>query len=717
MSAIADAFKAITHDAVLFKAQHLWKDASDPDEQATAMELLTDTLLSISNDTKRSAYIKQICDINKKSIKPTDLRKAVNEEQKRRIAADSKKKMDAEFNKKVQSAADADLPEDFKGTMKDVHDALKYGIYTHDNVYYSRGGMKGDYPISNFTMRILYHVDTSDEQAFRLIAVKNVWGFEVVINMNTDDFVALGQFKKVLARRGDFIFKGADSDLTRLQEFLQRDETKTTYIKTLGYHPRGNFWAWANGIMPDGGDFIAIDQYGIIPYQEKNYFIPACSKMYIEKDEQFVNEKKFVYTTNESKVTFSEWAVIFYKSYGKKCIPAVLFYIGSLFRDIIMKQVQRYPLLNLFGPPGAGKGQMAESIMALFGERQDQIMLGGASTVVGFMRKFAQFRNAIVWLDEYKNNLPLKFIESFKNIYDGKGYERGKMTNDFTTESTPIHSSCILSGQDMPTQEPALFMRVIMLAFEEGKFTEAQRENFKLLKDAEATGLSYITAQLFCHRNIIQQNFKQKLDIIFKEVMAEAANTEIDDRMIMNISILLTFMHLLQQVLQFPFTYKEAKIFLINNMQWQHAVLAGNNDVAKFWGVIESLFAQDVVKEDHDFMLEDGYIYLRLMQVHPLYVKELKLRGDNNFLSKSTLEHYLQLDKTIFIDRVRKRFRDGSNNHCYQMKYSRLNIDIIRVKPGATENLEQSDYRMNQKYEEMGIMTDKDKELVNTNPF
>lgn len=724
MNNIQAAFANITFDAVTWKANHLWHAAKDPDEQAAAMDELTNMLLCIGNDTKRSAYIRQIAEENKKTLKATELKKSVADEQKRREKEQAAKKLQADFDKQIQSAADAGLPEDFKGDKKDIMDALKFGVYEHEKVYYSRGAKGADYPVSNFTMRILYHVDTSDEQAFRLIAVKNVYGFEVVINMNTDDFVSLGQFKKVLARRGDFIFKGADSDLTRLAEFLQRDEIKTTYIKTLGYHPRGNFWAWANGIMPmtdnsaplTAHTFIPIDAHGIIPFNNKNYFIPACSKMYAEKDDQFVNERKFIYCNSDK--TFQNWAQIFYNAYGKKSIPAILFYIGSLFRDIIMKQVQRYPLLNLFGPPGAGKGQMAESLMAMFGERQDQIMLGGASTVVGFMRKFAQFRNAVVWLDEYKNNLPIKFIESFKNIYDGKGYERGKMTNDFTTESTPIHSSCILSGQDMPTQEPALFMRVIMLAFEDGKFSEKQRDNYKILKEDEITGAySSITCSLFTYRNIIEKNYKHTLDVVFKEVNLETANTEIDDRMIMNIALLLTFMNLLQHQVKFPFTYKEAKTFLIENMRHQHAVLAGNNDVAKFWGVVESLFAQDIIKDEHDFVLEDGYIYLRLMQVHPLYVKELKARNDAVYLSKSTLEHYLKLDHTLYVDYVRKRFKDGSNNWCYKMKYARLNIDMLKIKPDAAENNEQFKARAAKRYEEMGVQVDNEIKETEGNPF
>lgn len=705
---IKEQFHSLHQDGVLWKARRLWQNATDADEQATAMDALVDMICSISNETKRLAYIDLVQKQNK--IKNSLLKKQVKDLLQRREAkrqADIvKKKLEAQF----QNADDAGLPNTFNGN---IHDAIRYGIYEHEGVYYTRGSKGGDYPVSNFTMKILYHVNTSDEQAFRLIAVKNVYGFEAFINLNTDDFVSLGSFKKVLARRGDYIFKGTDSDLSRLQEFLQKDEVSTVYIKTLGWHKRGHFYAFANGVVPVGTaedelKFVEADEYGIIQYHDKNYFIPAVSKMYLEKDEMFVNEKKFIYRKPDPQFQFKEWSQLFYDTYGDKSIPGILFYMGALFRDIVMKKMQRFPLLNLFGPPGSGKGQFAESLMCLFGEKQDQIMLGGASTVVGFMRKFAQFCNALVWLDEYKNNLPFKFIESFKNIYDGKGYERGKMTNDFSTESTPIHSACLLSGQDMPTLEPALFMRVILLTFEDGKFSDEQRKNFQRLKDIESKGLSYITANLIQYRDFFEQHFKDQYETIFKQTYKEdVANVEIDDRMIVNISMLLTFYNLFKDKVQFPFTYAEAKAFLIDNMRQQHSILAGNSDVAKFWDVIQSLFGQDIISEGKDFMLEDGYIYLRLMQVYPFYMKEMRQRGDANVLGKPTLEHYLRLDKSIFSDYTRKRFPDSSNNWCYKMKYAKLQqdlkIDLIKVKKGAFETDDQHRHQMQSKYTEMGV--------------
>jgi vacuolar-type H+-ATPase subunit I/STV1 len=281
---IQEMLRVRHRDAVLWKAESLWTNAMDVDSQAGAIEEITAMLMCMRQEAKRSSYISAIADEQnnrakahakqvvglekeiegcekvvkrlqaKKKSTPEDdallrdtlshikdvtteldeLKANVVAELQERIltaqvktAVKEKKQrmeamqMDAKLQQNIKSAADVGLPDDFKGNIKDILDAIKYGIYLHDNIYYSRGP-KGDYAISNFTMKIFYHVKTGDENAFRLIAVKNVYGIEVTINMNTDDFVSLGSFKKVLARHGDFVFKGADSDLSRLQEYLQR---------------------------------------------------------------------------------------------------------------------------------------------------------------------------------------------------------------------------------------------------------------------------------------------------------------------------------------------------------------------------------------------------------------------------------------------------------------------------------------------------------------
>src|SRR5690606_15180206 len=94
------------------------------------------------------------------------------------------------------------------GTEENAKDVHTYGFWESNGVYMSIN-LKGKHvAISNFTMRILFHVATSNEEAYRMIIIRNIHGFETDININTDDFVSAGSFKKVIARKGNFLWMG-----------------------------------------------------------------------------------------------------------------------------------------------------------------------------------------------------------------------------------------------------------------------------------------------------------------------------------------------------------------------------------------------------------------------------------------------------------------------------------------------------------------------------
>ena len=584
----------------------------------------------------------------------------------------------------------------------DETEAVMFGIYEYNNRYWALGKF-GKYEISNFTMKVLYHVQTSADTAYRLIEIKNVFGKTKIINLNTDDFVSLGPFKKVIARAGNYIFKGVDSDLGKLQEKLQRDEKPTQLVQTLGWNKRGSFYAFANGIVPCQPDedvskplqFHPSDEYGIITHEERNYFIPANSKIFEDKDNLFANDKKFLFVNN-NHCNFETWSTLNYQVYGEKAIIGQLYYIAACFRSIIFPAIgRRFPILNCYGQRGSGKGTFLESLMWLYGKPQDQIMLGGASTTVGFMRKFAQFSDAFVWLDEYKNNIAPKMLESLKNIYDGIGYERGKKDNSFETESTPINSACVLSGQEMPTAEPALFTRVIMLSFKPGKgWGDEDRRRFKKLQKMQEQYLTHITANLVRYRHLFEEKYKSEFESTFPEIIKKVNNKEVDERMMLNISALAAVYKVAEGFLKFPFTYEHAEKFLIKNMSDQFTILAGSDDVAKWWQVVENLFTMGTIKEGTDFELADGYLYIRIQQVHPHYQKELRSRNDSHVLDKSTLEHYVKMDAAVYCDYERKRFEDGSNSWVHKFIYKALGIDLIRIKDAN---------HAKSKYLEMGI--------------
>lgn len=588
----------------------------------------------------------------------------------------------------------------------------QFGFWEYNNIYWSISARGGKYAVSNFTMEILFHVQTGGEEAYRMIKIKNVHGYSAVINMNTDDFVSLSAFRKLIARRGNFLWKGNDDDLVRLQDKLQREERATDLIDILGYHPKGNFYAFANGIIDldssDEHQFNPVDEYGIVKHKDKNYFIPAFAKMYADKDDLYYNYKKFIFIKRDYPL--QKWFELFDKVYGQNGRIGFIYYVASIFSSSIYKLLgRRFPILSLYGQRGSGKGTFAESILALFGEPQEQIMLGGNTTQVGFMRTFAQFRDSLVWLDEYKNNLHKKVIEAIKNIYDRIGYKRGKKDHSFEVDYVPVQSACILSGQEMPTIEPALYTRVIMLTFEETKHNEESRAKFRELMEQQKNGLSHLTVYLLQHGPYIIEHFKEVWEAEVKEISNQLKDAQIEERMINNYACLSAVCKLLLDKEKLGFKHHGFRTILVLNLSTQQAVLVGSDDTTKFWHVVESLFAQGLIREDVDFMLADGNLFLRLQNVSGLYEKEMRMRNDPNSLSKATLEHYLSIDKAKFKGKVKKQFKNGSYTWCYVFDYRVLDINLIKFSENETQETIAAKYKeMNVDFEPEGKVSDTD---------
>ncbi|MNK53051.1 hypothetical protein D3C87_720020 [compost metagenome] len=574
---------------------------------------------------------------------------------------------------------------DILGDADQAEEMTHFGFYEKGGRYHSVD-MKGKYQeISNFKMRIIYHVETSDEEAYRLIQIKNVFGHDVVIKMNTDDFVSIASFRKIIARKGNFLFKGNDADLCRLQDKLQRDEVTTELVKQLGYNRKFNFYAFANGIFDcNQNKFVPIDNLGIVKHEvlkdggevvRHDFFIPAMSKMFVDKDDLYTNDKRFLHV--ESGKTFKEWSELFCEVYGTNGQISLTFYLISIFSDIVYRSMDsRFPMLNVYGQKGTGKGTMIESMMKLFGLGQKQLMLGGASTVVGMMRKSGQFSNAMLWMDEYKNNLKPTTIESLKNFYDRIGYERGKKDNTFQTESTRIDSAIIVSGQEMPIIEEALFSRFLLLITKRFSRTEETRQNFLKLKEWEENGLSDITVHLMQYRGKVAQHFKAKYAEEQRTLAKAVNNADVDERFINNYASIIAMADLLRDEVHLPFTIVDFRELCKRTLLEQFFVLKGSDSIGKWWSIVEQLFNTREISENRHFIIEEGKLFIRIQDVFQHYAETMQKRKDAGVLDEATLRNYLESDPKNFVER-KKKFFGGSQRWCMVFKYEGLGIDLI----------------------------------------
>ena len=108
--------------------------------------------------------------------------------------------------------------------------------------------------------------------------------------------------------------------------------------------------------------------------------------------------------------------------------------------------------MNLFGPKGSGKSELGHSLMALFIIENIPPNIQNA-TIPALADLVAQCANALVHIDEFKNNIDIDKREYLKGLWDGAGRSRMNMDRDKKREITAVDSGVILSGQEMATAD------------------------------------------------------------------------------------------------------------------------------------------------------------------------------------------------------------------------------------------------------------------------
>ena len=125
------------------------------------------------------------------------------------------------------------------------------------------------------------------------------------------------------------------------------------------------------------------------------------------------------------------------------------------------------------------------------------------------IRPFVEMANALVHLDEYKNNLDISKNEFLKGLWDGTGRTRMNMDLDKKKETTSVDSGVIISGQEMPTADIALFSRLIFLTFSKCSFSEEEKREYQTLKKMRMQGMSHLTLEILKLRNKIEADFPE----------------------------------------------------------------------------------------------------------------------------------------------------------------------------------------------------------------
>lgn len=701
-----DIQKLITEtkeDFILYSAREMVVQAGDdPVKRGKAFTELGALIACVSEDSMRTFYVERIA-------KEFKLKKVIKD-----ILVD-------EMNRELEMCGQLD---DDEGTPLlpahvDPEEFQKFGFYEENNKYMfvgKNGVMEG----SNFVIKPLFHIYSKSDNK-RLVEIINTFGYKKIVDVASRNCTSLEQFQMSVYAEGNYILFCNGFQFKKILSKISNEFPVCVELKTLGWQREG-FYAFANGIY-EGNQFVEVDELGMTEFKGVRYFAPAFSQIYKdvrEDDDEYENDRAFIWL--KPKLTWSKWCELMIRVYGDNGKMAIAFMIASIYRDIIYEKYKIFPHLFLFGQKQTGKSQVGWSLQNVFLNNVPPFNLNHG-TNVGFFRRLARFRNAIMWFDEYNNNIKPERLQSLKSAYDGVGHEKGKMTKDARTEVTKVNCSCVISGQYLPTSDDnALFSRSILLEFFEKQYTDQELEDYNNLKALEEEGLSGILEEVLKYRNDIYKKFPVIFLEIFEELKRALVSRGIlvNDRIARNYSTVLAPVKILCDKLDLGMDFDGFYNMCLEKCLKQTEQVSLGDSLSTFWNILSYMVDRAEISIDTDFKIESHsmerfpskimnrsgqeltwnemmdrkfvgqevlrptenglirLIYIRLGKIHPLYLEAHRKQYGVNGVDLTSITHYLSNHKAYLGQIKSTRFK-LSNSSSYVFDYDVLGIDLERV--------------------------------------
>lgn len=534
----------------------------------------------------------------------------------------------------------------------------QFGLFVRDNCYYAIGE-EDEEParISNFIMEPLFHIE-DENNATRIFRMRNMYDVCRVVELKESELCSLSNFQQKVGSLGNYVWLAKIDKLNRVKEYLYSKTDTAERIRKLGWNTSEEFFAFGNGILY-GDTFNNVDDLGIVRgVNGKAFYIPATSKIYLHNQEIFQFERLMVHE-NRNGVKLYDFASRLIVVFGENASIALCYLLATLFRDIIFRRTRHFPILNLFGEKGTGKTTLATSLQSFFLHGIDPPNLG-VTSVPAMNDRVSQAINTLVVLDEYKNDLDIRKIAYLKGLWGGGGQTKKNTNTDGMAAQTIVSTGVALCGQDKPTQDMALYTRVIFLAFSKTSFNQVEKKNYEDLVALCNMGLTHLTIEILNHRELFEKNFSEIYSITKRELAAKFENESIHDRIFGNWVIPLAAYRTLETVLDVPFSYADLFETAIKGIRSQNELAQESSEVADFWSMLQGFqtsgkcvdkahyrirymksFRPISVKEDIEFKEARPILYLNMAAVASLF-NSRNMNATANRSNWSTIMSYLK---------------------------------------------------------------------------
>ena len=552
---------------ILWIAEKKFSVASSLAEQRVIVAEVADLLRHIKDDAIADECIASLAKINGtvKSWKAA-ISRAKGEARQR--AAKSDPKNDAERRKELLRQCNLNIIDNCFYTYDDEGEAVR---------------------LSNFYLESLYHIkdETNGTRLFRMV---NKFNEAVEIEFRESELCSLTTFQQRVGSVGNYIWRAKIDKLNNVKEYLYRGTRSAERVRKMGWDGINGFFAFGNGVF-NGDRFLAVDDLGIVETApSKSFYIPATSKMYENNPEIYQFERLFIHE-NRSGIKLYDFAVQLVRVFGDNAKIAFCYLLATLYRDVIFNRTRHFPILNLFGEKGTGKTTLATSLQSFFIHSVDPPNLG-VTSIPAMNDRVSQAVNSLVVFDEYKNDLDVRKIAYLKGLWGGGGQTKKNQNTDGMAAQTIISTGIALCGQDKPTQDMALFTRVLFLAFSKTSFSKPERDAYEDLVAMCSLGNTHLTLEVLGHRQLFEKNFANAYSLTKSELSKIVEGEKIHDRIFGNWIIPLAAFRTLESVLSLPFSYNDLLTVAVAGMRLQNETAQESSEMGDFWEALQGFHTQ-----------------------------------------------------------------------------------------------------------------------------
>lgn len=639
-------------DFVIWLARHIYDESQNDTAKSDRIREICDTLILENDQYTQNGLLDALAEkYGHKSL----WKNAVN---------DAKRRRNEERAKRTSRKTGIDL--------------RKYGFYEEHNCYWCNDD--GEKQWSNFKMKPLFHIMGVDDSK-RLYEITNIDGVTRTLELNAEELVSLPKFMMRVESAGNFLWLANIEELKKLKKYLYDTTETAVKIRQYGWQKKG-FWAFGNGCIYEDEWFPA-DHMGIVHMRDKekqmdNYYLQGASDIYAEDTSYFGFERQFVMPQTHSSISLHDFARMMEEVFGDNAKIAVCYLLASIFRDVITSYTTNFPLLNLFGPKGSGKSELGITLMRFFTVGDRPLNLRN-TTAPSLSQALAMSANGMVHLDEYKNTLDMRIIEIIKGAYDGVGRARMDMDRGKQIEKTPVDCGVIVSGQEMPTLDIAMFSRMIYLTHDTTVHDRDAKDKFNHLADIRKLGLQHLTKQILSHRHMFENSFYDVYNEVTNEVYDVIDGQQIEDRLWRNWVMLLAAYKALSKPLDLPWEYEEMKSLVIAGIKRQNAEVISNNELGNLWNAMTYLYEEGMIFGESDFKVkymktlktdrverefktQRPILMLRLNHFIGQYKRMARQQGDT-VMSKDSIRYYLTTSSAYLGMKASERFTVYQDGH------------------------------------------------------